>query len=531
MGQLKTQTDYLGVALAALIALFCAMPQATLLPALDRDEARFAQASRQMIETGDYIDIRFQDDARHKKPVGIHWMQVASVRATGALDHIQAYRIPSLLGVMLAAGGLVWGMGGLVTRQQARVAGVLFAASLTLGIEGGIAKTDAMLTGLTVISLLCIVRMFMSVRGGAPVTSKNTWLFWGALGLATLIKGPVAPMLCGLAFIVLAIPNQRLWYKHTFHVPAMILFLLIILPWAMLITAKTDGQFWQTAIGGDLAPKLAGGHERHGGPFGLHTLIMPLGLWPASVMVMGIIFGVWRARKQPLVWALLAISVPGLLMFEIMPTKLAHYGLPTYAGFVALGVVCWSHVGHRLRRGGAAVLTLLGGVVVSAVMIYAARQLGGDAVSAYVFTAFVMVISIWAAWTMATKGLEKSILSLVAAGFIVHLSLTVIAVQASDLWLAPQVKRALYDAGWSGGTAVASSGYSEPSLVFALGTVTHLAAKPTDVCATRFVVADVNHLPAIEAACPGYTVASTVWGQNYSRGQDMTLVILRFDNE
>ena len=41
------------------------------IPPIDRDEARFAQATKQMLESGDYIDIRFQDEVRYKKPVGI----------------------------------------------------------------------------------------------------------------------------------------------------------------------------------------------------------------------------------------------------------------------------------------------------------------------------------------------------------------------------------------------------------------------------------------------------------------------------
>ena len=45
------------------------------IPPIDRDEARFAQASKQMVETGDFVDIRFQDEVRYKKPVGIYWLR------------------------------------------------------------------------------------------------------------------------------------------------------------------------------------------------------------------------------------------------------------------------------------------------------------------------------------------------------------------------------------------------------------------------------------------------------------------------
>ena len=55
------------------------------IPAIDRDEARFAQATKQMVESGDFVDIRFQDDVRYKKPVGIYWLQAAVVETASAL--------------------------------------------------------------------------------------------------------------------------------------------------------------------------------------------------------------------------------------------------------------------------------------------------------------------------------------------------------------------------------------------------------------------------------------------------------------
>ena len=55
------------------------------IPPIDRDEARFAQATKQMVETRDFVDIRFQDEVRYKKPVGMYWLQAAAVEtAVGA---------------------------------------------------------------------------------------------------------------------------------------------------------------------------------------------------------------------------------------------------------------------------------------------------------------------------------------------------------------------------------------------------------------------------------------------------------------
>jgi hypothetical protein len=53
------------------LSLVAFLPGFFQIPPVDRDEARFAQATKQMVETGDYVDIRFQNEVRYKKPVGI----------------------------------------------------------------------------------------------------------------------------------------------------------------------------------------------------------------------------------------------------------------------------------------------------------------------------------------------------------------------------------------------------------------------------------------------------------------------------
>ena len=96
---LRTWRAYL---LLILLGLVFYVPGLGKIPAVDRDEAGFAQASRQMLETHDYVNIRFQDQPRHKKPVGIYWLQAASVALTGRLNTtaVWPYRLPSLLGAL-----------------------------------------------------------------------------------------------------------------------------------------------------------------------------------------------------------------------------------------------------------------------------------------------------------------------------------------------------------------------------------------------------------------------------------------------
>src|ERR1700709_2931267 len=73
------------VAVLVLAALLAFLPGFFQIPPTDRDEARFAQATKQMLETGEDVDIRFQDEVRYKKPVGVYWLQAAGVETASVL--------------------------------------------------------------------------------------------------------------------------------------------------------------------------------------------------------------------------------------------------------------------------------------------------------------------------------------------------------------------------------------------------------------------------------------------------------------
>ncbi len=124
-----TGTHARAIAVLVVVTLFAFLPGFFHIPPVDRDEARFAQATKQMIETGDYVDIRFQAETRYKKPVGIYWLQAAVVELAEAAGLPQArlriwlYRIPSLIGAIGVVLGTYWVALAFVSRRGAFLAG------------------------------------------------------------------------------------------------------------------------------------------------------------------------------------------------------------------------------------------------------------------------------------------------------------------------------------------------------------------------------------------------------------------------
>ena len=121
------------MAFLVLCGLLLFLPGFFNIPPIDRDEARFAQATKQMVESGDFVDIRFQDEVRYKKPVGIYWLQAAAVETASALGlpraqvRIWLYRVPSLIGAIGAVLLTYWTALAFVTRRGAIFAGLIMA--------------------------------------------------------------------------------------------------------------------------------------------------------------------------------------------------------------------------------------------------------------------------------------------------------------------------------------------------------------------------------------------------------------------
>src|SRR4051812_23064734 len=175
------------VAVLVLAALLAFLPGFFQVPPTDRDEARFAQATKQMLETGEYVDIRFQDEVRYKKPVGIYWLQAGVVRAAEAIGVSQArstiwlYRVPSLIGAIGAVLLTYWAALAFVSRRAACLAGLMIATCLLLGVEARLAKTDAMLLICSVAVMGVMARAYLGQHTGADIAWRHALVLWSAL--------------------------------------------------------------------------------------------------------------------------------------------------------------------------------------------------------------------------------------------------------------------------------------------------------------------------------------------------------------
>jgi 4-amino-4-deoxy-L-arabinose transferase-like glycosyltransferase len=533
-----------GPLFAALVALIAGLPGLFAMPPLDRDESRFAQATAQMLETDDMVVIKFQDQPRFKKPVGIHWLQAASVTAFSAAEDrgIWAYRIPSLLGAMLAAAACAWGAAALLGPKTGLLAGGILGATILLSTEAFIAKTDAALCGFTTLAMAAVARIYAAHLAGETVNRWTKLAFWVGLAMGVLIKGPVGLMVIALSVIALWIWDRKApWLKDLGWGWGLTLAAAIVLPWAMMITVATDGAFWSTAVAGDLAPKLAGGQESHGAPFGSYALAAFLLVFPATLLLpAGLVQG-WTGRKEPGVRFALCWLIPTWLVFEILPTKLVHYTLPAVPALAMLmAAALRAPLGNVSRIVGAA-LSVLAGLLLAGMAIYLQVEHGDPTDIAWtVLTALLFLAAgVVGAVLLMRKTAAIALVAAGAIGIAAHAALVGLLVpRLEPLLLSPRLEKALERADLAprGGAPgpVAVTGYAEPSMIFLLGTTTELtdpAGAAKAVAQGRPAVVEGRQEKAFQAALAalGQTArpAGVVDGFDYSDGDKERLTLYR----
>ena len=473
----------------ALLCLLCLAlygPGLSAIPPLDRDEARFAQATRQMLESGDFIRIRFQDEARNKKPVGIYWLQAAAVAGFSSPESaaIWPYRLPSAFGAAVAV-LLIFAFGTrlLESPQAGFIAAVLTASALGIVVEAHLAKTDAVLLAAVAIGQGALGLVYTAARGGRRVPHSLPLAFWLAEGVAMLLKGPPGPLLALLTVTSLWIVDRNIgWVKGLRPLAGTLLTALIVTPWLVAVESATGGRFVSDAVSADLLPKLVGAQESHGAVPGYYLALAFASFWPGSLFIVPALLWGWQRRRAAAQRFLLAWLVPAWVFFELVPTKLPHYVLPLYPALALLAGGALADGFTKCLTGRArffdAAIRLLWGVVtigLAAALVVLPGRFGG-AVSLAIIAATLVMLGLALLFIMFEWQpiYAAGLLAALAAAFVLPAAIEV-APGLNSLWLSRSAAALLARYPRGPGDAVLSVGYSEPSLVFLLGTATRLA--------------------------------------------------------
>ena len=333
------------------------------MPLIDRDEPRFAEASREMIERGNYIVPYFNNQLRLDKPPLTYWAQVASYHIFGENDF--AARFPSAIAAALTAILIfAWGrrMGG---EKLGWWAAIIFTLSLQTFVHAKAAVADMWLVLFVTLASWAGYELFQRPTPNAQRPTPNSerisetstikhqtflwwWIFYLSLAFGFLAKGPIAwtPLLA-VAGLIIYTRDWQMLRRFKFAV-GVSLMLVVVALWGIPALIQTHGEFFTVGIGRHVVTRSFMTLEGHGASsFGMYVLLLPfyfvtvfISFFPWSIKLPWLIRKLWRKREAGvdvpgysgilidtyLLWGIAIIFV----IFTLVSTKLPHYTLPAF---------------------------------------------------------------------------------------------------------------------------------------------------------------------------------------------------------
>jgi 4-amino-4-deoxy-L-arabinose transferase-like glycosyltransferase len=381
-----------GLWLALLIAAAIALPGLSAFALFDVDEAVFSEATREMVETRDWITPRYNGANRFDKPILFYWIQAASFLLLGVSE--LAARLPSALaGILLAAATFLfarrlWG------EEAARKSAAALALCPFFLVYTHAAVTDMLLT------LFVAVAMFgFAIWGDDPASRagrRGLLLFYAASALALLTKGLIGIVIpFGAAVATLALERQWRRMLAAISPAGILLFLAIAVPWHAAVFARHGDAFLSAYFGKHHFARYTSVISGHTGPVWYYLPVLAFGAFPWIARVPEGAAQALRARRTSertlVVWALLV-----LLFFSFSRTKLPNYVLPALpalallagraragrlstlaaGGFSLLLAVAAVAAGPSLSREGLAISAALAGASAALALLALAAWLG-----------------------------------------------------------------------------------------------------------------------------------------------------------
>ena len=319
-------------------ALLLAVVSATILlagtaslPLLDRDEPRFARATIEMLERGDWVVPYFNDEYRFDKPPLTYWLMAVGYGVFGFGElGARIHAVVAAVGVTL----VIFLFGSrMVGPGRAFTAAFAWATCVQVFLHGRLAVADAPM-------ILAVAVMHWALWELLFESGGRRWqlALWVAAAAGFLAKGPIAIAVPAVTLLTLRLLGGRTsvaWRRlgATWGVP---LTLALVGAWGIPALLRTGGQFWDVGIGEHVVRRgIAAFNERPIVP-GYYLVTIVLSLFPWSPNLGQIPVVLRRRWREPRTRFLLGWILGPFLIFSFYSTQLPHYTLPAIPALLML---------------------------------------------------------------------------------------------------------------------------------------------------------------------------------------------------
>jgi 4-amino-4-deoxy-L-arabinose transferase-like glycosyltransferase len=292
----------------------------------DWDEINFAEAAREMIQSGNWAQVQISFTPFWEKPPFFFWLQAVSMKIFGVNEF--AARFPNAIGAVIWT-NLFYYIGNKHFSAKLGLAWILFyLGSFTpfFYFKSGIIDPW--------FNLFIFLSIYLIFRAIRTSVKKNNYFFISGifLGLAIITKGPVALIVVGLTSTIFWVLNgmRRL---TTFWNLCVMGFGILLIPllWFLPETIKNGPWFLKTFLSYQ-ADLLVNPVASHGQPWFYHPVVLLIGCFPGGVFAISKfsqIRGLTSEQVDLKRWLVIMFWVV-LILFSMVTTKIVHYSSLCY---------------------------------------------------------------------------------------------------------------------------------------------------------------------------------------------------------
>ncbi len=306
-------------------------------PLFDEDEGFYAEAAREMLLKKEFVTITVNGEHRYDKPPLVFWLIAGSQHLFGPEEW--AVRLPSVMMTL----ALLWFLVRFTpVKDQRSTIVILFAGSIQLSMIGKAAIADATLNFLMTVTLLNLWKFLENSRSGFLTIA------YAAAGLAFLAKGPVA-MVIPAGVVLIWVIRYKKWERalKLFHLPSILLFACIVVPWFYLSYRKVGSLVIEDFFFKHNLGRFTHAMESHGGGWFYYIPVFLTGLLPFSFIFLRSLTSFQKNIGDPFRFFLLTWFGLVFLLFSFSGTKLPHYILIGYVPLILLASGSVSESGRK----------------------------------------------------------------------------------------------------------------------------------------------------------------------------------------
>lgn len=335
---------------------------------MDKDEARYVETAREMIELNDFITPYFNYQLHLEKPILIYWAQALSMKLFGINEF--AARLPITLSGLLTVFLVYIFCLTVFNEYIAIISTLVLLTSLIFCALSRVSTPDMLLTLGSTGAILSFFLGYTQILNSHKkfkfqIETFSIWylIAFLFLGIAFLAKGPLGILIPGIVLFPLFWWTRKLeyFYKNISFWAGSILFIIISSPWYIAVHKATEGQFTKSFFWEDNLSRYTSTLSGHDAPFFFYIPVVLVGFLPWSFFLIQATVSLIKRGMHRLSdsvtlqahWLSLWWAVIVFIFFTVSRTKLFTYILPLVPAMAILvSIWLWDLLNNKENKAG-----------------------------------------------------------------------------------------------------------------------------------------------------------------------------------